>query len=109
MPETLRDFAAEIRTLEPFDTATLETKTKAFCESRGVKLGDLNHAVRVATTGVMIGPGVFDLLAILGREESLRRIEQGARHPGCHEPPRKAVGEDAANAGRNHAEGWTRF
>ena len=75
MPETLRDFAVEIRSLEPFDAASLETKTKAFCEARGVKLGDLNHAVRVATTGVMIGPGVFDLLAILGRDESLRRIE----------------------------------
>ncbi len=75
MPEILRDFAAEIRTLGPWDAASLEAKTKAFCDARGVKLGDLNHAVRVATTGVMIGPGVFDLLAILGRDESLRRIE----------------------------------
>ena len=75
MPELLRDFAGEIRTLEPFDAATLEPATKAFCEARGVKLGDLNHAVRVATTGVMVGPGVFDLLAILGRDESLRRID----------------------------------
>ena len=74
MPETLRDYALEIRSVELWDVPTLESKTKAFCEARGVKLGDLNHAVRVATTGVMIGPGVFDLLAILGRDESLRRI-----------------------------------
>ena len=74
MPEILRDFAAEIRSVETWDVAALEPKTKAFCEARGVKLGDLNHAVRVATTGVMIGPGVFDLLAILGRDETLRRI-----------------------------------
>ena len=40
-----------------------------------MKGGDLNHALRVATTGVMIGPGVFECLAILGKDETLRRIE----------------------------------
>ena len=73
MPETVRAFVGELN--EAFDAATLESKAKAFCEARGLKIGELNHALRVAVTGVMIGPGVFDCLAILGRDESVRRIK----------------------------------
>jgi glutamyl-tRNA synthetase len=39
-----------------------------------VKVGDLVHAVRVAVTGKTVGPGLYDCLAILGREQSLARI-----------------------------------
>jgi len=45
-----------------------------FCTGRGIKLGDMVHPVRVATTGVEVGFGLFDTLAILGRAEVLRRI-----------------------------------
>jgi nondiscriminating glutamyl-tRNA synthetase len=75
IPALLRDFAALLATVEPFDAGSLEVQAKAFCEARGVKIGDLNHALRVATTGVMVGPGMFDILSILGRDEALRRIE----------------------------------
>ncbi len=37
------------------------------------------HPLRVATTGVEIGFGLFDALAILGRDQALRRIEIGLR------------------------------
>ena len=46
-----------------------------------MKGGDLNHALRVATTGVMIGPGVFECLVILGKDETLRRIETALNLP----------------------------
>ena len=48
---------------------------------KGAKFGDLNHALRVATTGVMIGPGVFECLAILGKEATLGRIETALQLP----------------------------
>jgi glutamyl-tRNA synthetase len=41
-----------------------------------VKVGDLVHAVRVAVTGKTVGPGLYDCLAILGRERSLARLEK---------------------------------
>jgi glutamyl-tRNA synthetase len=41
-----------------------------------VKVGDLVHAVRVAVTGKTVGPGLYDCLAILGRERSLTRLER---------------------------------
>ena len=45
-------------------------------EEAGVKVGDLVHAVRVAVTGKTVGPGLYDCLAILGREKSLVRLEK---------------------------------
>ena len=56
--------------------ATVEPRTLGL---RGAKFGDLNHALRVATTGVMVGPGVFECLAILGKDKTLQRIDVALR------------------------------
>jgi nondiscriminating glutamyl-tRNA synthetase len=69
---TLRELLAQAQT---FEAAALEAKVREFAEGRGLKFGDLNHVLRVATTGVAIGPGMYDCLEVLGKEESLRRIE----------------------------------
>jgi glutamyl-tRNA synthetase len=65
---------AVLEATSPFDHGTLEARIKSFCEERQVKLGDVNHVLRVAVTGVMIGPGVFEILAILGKDEVRRRV-----------------------------------
>jgi glutamyl-tRNA synthetase len=44
----------------------------------GVKLGDLAQPLRAALTGRATSPGIFDVLEILGREESLARISDQA-------------------------------
>ena len=72
--DALREFAEVLKGTDPFDAPTLEAKLAAFSEGKQLKAGDLNHALRVATTGVMVGPGVFECLGILGRDETLRRI-----------------------------------
>ena len=43
---------------------------------KGLGLGDIVHAVRVAVTGIAVGPGLFDCLAVLGKETCLRRIDR---------------------------------
>jgi glutamyl/glutaminyl-tRNA synthetase len=73
--ELLRGFAAVLQTVEPFEPPALEEALKAYCEERGVGVGQLVHAVRVATTGSEVGFGLYDGLAILGRGETLRRIQ----------------------------------
>ena len=40
------------------------------------KVGDIIHALRVAVTGKAVGPGLYDCLALLGRETSLARIQR---------------------------------
>ena len=81
MPELLREFADVLKSTEPFDVPTLEAKLHEYSIAKGIKAGDLNHALRVATTGVMIGPGVFECLVIFGKDETLRRIETALTLP----------------------------
>ena len=70
------EFVAPLRQVEPWDAAALEKALHDFCTTKGIKVGEMVHPVRVATTGVEIGIGLFDVLAILGREETLKRIEK---------------------------------
>ncbi len=77
--DLLRDFAAVVETAEPFEPAALEEKLKAFCEGRGVGVGQLVHPLRVAATGTEVGFGLYEGLAILGRAETLRRIQTALR------------------------------
>ncbi len=72
--DLLAAFGAAIETVEPFEPAGLEAALKGVVEQAGVKVGDLVHAVRVAVTGKTVGPGLYDCLAILGRDRSLTRI-----------------------------------
>ena len=74
--DLLAGYAAALRTVEPFAPPALEECLKRVVEAAGVKVGDLVHAVRVAVTGKTVGPGLYDCLAILGRERSLARLER---------------------------------
>ncbi len=47
---------------------------RAFVEAEGLKLGQAAQPLRAALTGKTTSPGLFDVLAVLGREESLARI-----------------------------------
>ena len=52
-----------------------------FMAAEGIKIGQIIHAVRVAVTGQSVGLGLFDSLAILGRERSLQRIGRALTRP----------------------------
>ena len=74
--DLVASYTAAIRGVEPFEPGPLEEALKRVVEAAGLKVGDLVHAVRVAITGKTVGPGLYDCLAILGREKSLARLEQ---------------------------------
>jgi glutamyl-tRNA synthetase len=57
----------------------LEAAVKAFAEKEGLKLGKIAQPLRAALTGRATSPGIFDVLAILGRDESLARIGDQVR------------------------------
>ncbi len=59
-----------------FSAGALEADMRAFVDERGVKIGDIIHAVRIATTGKAVGFGMFETLEILGRERVLARIDR---------------------------------
>jgi glutamyl-tRNA synthetase len=60
--------------LAKWDGASLEAATREVAEGNDVKLGKLAQPLRAALTGRTTSPGIFDVLALLGRDESLARI-----------------------------------
>ncbi|MEN1681730.1 MAG: glutamate--tRNA ligase [Planctomycetota bacterium] len=74
--ELLTAFRAKLAGCEPFDAATTEAALKAFVEQRGIKIGQIIHALRVAATGKAVGFGIFETLEILGRDRVLARIDR---------------------------------
>jgi glutamyl-tRNA synthetase len=75
----LQGFSDVLKQSRPFDAPNLEKALQDFCAGRSIKPAELVHPLRVATTGVEVGIGLFDSLAILGRDEVLRRIELALR------------------------------
>ena len=74
--DLVRGFRERLASIETFNAATLETSLKAYVEERGVKIGRIIHALRVATTGKAVGFGMFETLELLGRESCLARIDR---------------------------------
>jgi glutamyl-tRNA synthetase len=74
--ELLSKYRDAISGVEPFEAPALEKATHDFVAASGIKIGDIVHAVRVALTGKAVGFGLFDTLAILGRERCLTRIDR---------------------------------
>jgi glutamyl-tRNA synthetase len=58
--------------------ASTETVVRAYAEAQGVKLGAIAQPLRAALTGRSTSPGIFDVLTVLGRDESLGRIADQA-------------------------------
>ncbi|MBI5408589.1 MAG: glutamate--tRNA ligase [Nitrospirae bacterium] len=65
-----------LRSAPEFSHQELEKTFKAVLEKHGVKLKDLAQPVRVAMTGGMESPGIFEVLEIVGKEKTLRRLEK---------------------------------
>ena len=73
--EALADARAALAGLESFDQALLEQTLAGVIERHSAKPREVYQPLRVALTGTTVSPGIFESLALLGREESLRRID----------------------------------
>ena len=74
--EAVRTGIAELTDLE---TASLEKLFHEAAESRGLSIGKVAQPVRVALTGGAASPGIYDVVQILGREETLTRLDAAIR------------------------------
>jgi glutamyl-tRNA synthetase len=78
-PETCAAAAEALATVEPWVAAALEERLRAFADELGQKPRQAFQPIRLAVTGSKISPGLFESLELLGRDESLRRLEAAAR------------------------------
>lgn len=83
-PEATRDILARLRQelagVEAWDAASVEGPVRGVAETLGVGAGKVIHPLRVALLGQASSPGIFDVLAVLGRARVLSRIDQGLQH-----------------------------
>jgi glutamyl-tRNA synthetase len=61
-----------------FGPAQIEAQMRAFADQRALKFGNLVHPVRAALTGTDKGPGLFDVVFLLGKQACVRRLRQCA-------------------------------
>ena len=73
-PAILAAAHAALDAVHHWDTEALEAAVRQVAEEQGVKLGQVAQPLRAALTGRKTSPGIFDVLVLLGREESLGRI-----------------------------------
>jgi glutamyl-tRNA synthetase len=76
LKDLLPGLADKLNTIEEFSHDTAETALKGYSEEQGVKLGLLTNASRTALTGQAVGPGMFDIMAALGRERTVERLRK---------------------------------
>jgi len=70
----LNDLLPDLASVDPWTVETCEQVVRDFAESRGLGLGKVAQPLRSALTGRTTSSGIFDVLAVLGKEESLGRI-----------------------------------
>src|SRR5436853_4106798 len=73
--------ARDLAMVDPWNAEGAEGAVRAFAERSGAKLGAIAQPLRVALTGRTTSPGIFDVLAVLGKAESLARIADQAVGP----------------------------
>jgi glutamyl-tRNA synthetase len=76
--EMLEAAAAALAAVDPFEPEAIEVGLAPLLERFEVKPGKLYQPIRVAITGSSVSPGIFESLAALGREETLRRLKTAA-------------------------------
>ena len=70
----LPELAGELNDLSGFDIHEIEDVFRDFADKKQVKAGLLINAARTAVSGSSVGPGLFELLAILGKDRVVRRL-----------------------------------
>ena len=77
--QLVQDTATSLSSLRDWTTVALEEAVRTFAEARELKLGKVAQPLRAALTGRTESPGIFDVLVLLGRDESLARLGDAGR------------------------------
>jgi glutamyl-tRNA synthetase len=75
----IRALLPQLEALNEWTAATTEAVVRDYANAQGAKLGVIAQPLRAAATGRSTSPGIFDVLAVLGREESLGRLGDEAK------------------------------
>jgi glutamyl-tRNA synthetase len=83
--ETLQAARDALAPLDPWELPQVEAALRGVVEARGAKPGKVFQPIRVAIAGGTISPGIFESVALLGREKTLARIDRALEQAAVHE------------------------
>ncbi|MEN8236259.1 MAG: glutamate--tRNA ligase [Pseudomonadota bacterium] len=75
----IKSFVKKLNDLEPWTEEALDAAAREYAESIDLKLGKLAQPLRAALTGSNVSPSIFEVMQVLGREESVARIEAASQ------------------------------
>ncbi len=76
--QSLKGLLPEFEKLDDWNMAAIEALVRAYAEANDLKLGKAAQPLRAALTGRSVSPGVFEVMEVLGREETLARLRDQA-------------------------------
>lgn len=77
--ELLNELVTELQNTLDFSSANLETAVKAWIEQKGVGMGKVMQPLRLSIVGSLKGPHLFDIMSLIGKEETIQRILNAAK------------------------------
>ncbi|MGV8830903.1 MAG: glutamate--tRNA ligase [Devosia sp.] len=71
----LADMAEVLRGLNDWDVPAIDAAMRTLAETKGLKLGKLAQPLRAALTGRTVSPGIFEVMVLIGRDETMARLQ----------------------------------
>lgn len=75
-PELMKKILDFIPTIEPFNAHDIELQMKDYINSNSLGMGKVMNALRLCLVGASKGPGVADICEVIGKEETIKRINK---------------------------------
>ncbi len=75
-PELMQKLIAVLETIEDFTTVTIETIVKDWMTANEIGMGKIMQPFRLSLVGALKGPHLFDIVAFIGKEETIKRIQK---------------------------------
>ncbi|MGH7005347.1 MAG: glutamate--tRNA ligase, partial [Alphaproteobacteria bacterium] len=75
----VRALGPALTALEDWTAESTEAALRAYVDGNGLKMGDVAQPLRAALTGQAQSPGLYEIMAALGREETLGRLADAAK------------------------------
>jgi glutamyl-tRNA synthetase len=74
--KSFTEYAAALEKLAEWNAEDLESHLREFTESKGLKAGQIIHPLRLALTGQTTSPGIFEVMVLLGKEQTIARVNR---------------------------------
>ena len=78
--DKMQNLTSNLKGLDAFDAAAIEKSIHGFMEKEELGMGAVMPALRLALTGTMKGPSVFEMMSLLGKQRVIERLEKGFQY-----------------------------